>query len=854
MAKPDLTARFAIYEPGGNDPKAYITNARWRVHWVANKPGDGMLDIELDKNAPGAEWLLKPCDIGFETNTGPGNTFEEPRNSRFVHVAEAYDLTAKYGSSIRASCPPVAWLLTKALVHAVPSLPPNTRPYRRVRNWTVGHLWNVLAKETQALGFCSTLDLITSTTWWHDAKGLDWPPDDVSVSLNVGDNFLDGVLYRLIGNGWCDAWFEGNKLRLFRPGGVNYVKDAVLLFGRDLGSSPREVDRSSRANRGYVMGDSAVYKRVNHPTAAGETPWGDWEVAIQVAGVPSKDLAAHGRAQLANQYPGENKIGTVCELVCNPEGVLPFRDYQVWDQIEMRVKDGPAERYRVSDLTLTRDSGRITGSVTLGHRRLTPEIKATKVLKTLSVTSGQGAVAGSGSEVKAPTATSQIWNLVAEGADPDGVETADETFAAVLAQITDNVLEFGPNLHVIEVERGSVLTLAATQEINVPVTVRGGGTIVLPPTGPAFRIATNEASGSVFEDVTFLNNNSTAGLATALELAGLGPAFRLRDITIQDCYFDRCGIDGNPFGGPPISLRYTLDAVVRHCTFRYPTPAGIVLWSDNENAVIEDCTFIEPWANISGYDACVHVYQDTNIATIRGNRHINRGEVTGKSHVSQRGLYIGTTGVNSINAPDNRWEGTGTEYSGGGLVRHTVFQPWDVYLEWLDRSSAPAAPTSQRTIMYAQGGTFRVRNPTSDVAFLTKPMVKPIEANASDDLTLTGTHVEVPGTLLNFTTAYPNASLQITGVFDMDFDNTSGQASQNLVGVVDLDGIEKGRKAVVSALANIRVTASQSWSIDIPSAGSHTVRLRAYTSTSAGTARCLGAQSGWSGVLVDGPA
>lgn len=101
--------------------------------------------------------------------------------------------------------------------------------------------------------------------------------------------------------------------------------------------------------------------------------------------------------------------------------------------------------------------------------------------------------------------------------------------------------------------------------------------------------------------------------------------------------------------------------------------------------------------------------------------------------------------------------------------------------------------------------------------------------------TLTTSAATITGCSITVTTPRDNMLYVVTGTFDIDIDYTATLAQGQFVGQLQLDGVdESGDARFYFNLRDtgdfLRVSVSQTWVVDMGTAGAHTLRLRGYDS------------------------
>ena len=110
-----------------------------------------------------------------------------------------------------------------------------------------------------------------------------------------------------------------------------------------------------------------------------------------------------------------------------------------------------------------------------------------------------------------------------------------------------------------------------------------------------------------------------------------------------------------------------------------------------------------------------------------------------------------------------------------------------------------------------------------------------VSAQASGGLTVTTTTpADIPGATITITTANPNASVMVTGVFDTAV-VTGGASVASGTCVVD-GATQNGIAPLQLVTVGLRASVPQVWNVTLPTAGNHTIKLQGALSAAAGQA------------------
>jgi hypothetical protein len=385
-----LTTRLTVYTPGGGIPQARLYPTSWSASFVHNDPGGGSMDVEVAKQVAGealdrgSRWLLTDAEVAVEVNnaspTSTDDGFREIRNGRFIVLRESHDVITKSSSAVRATLQPYAFLLSKARVWAGPSAGKTDAGKRRFTG-TIGAIWRQLMDEAQDRGALSTIRC--NVTASADSAGRAWSGTTTTQVLDLGQDYLT-LLGQFVSAGFFDAYFQGNELVLLRPDSDAITQNPpVLSAGTELLSAPRESDGTNLATHAIALGDGGIYAGVPS-SALSRTGWGRWETTFSMSGITDPAALSSRAVTTLNLYASE-RLTTSATLSLSPDGVLPFRDFQLGGWVQLQAADGPAEVFQVASMTLAKSpSSPLTGGLELGKRRVIPERRMAAKLTQLS--------------------------------------------------------------------------------------------------------------------------------------------------------------------------------------------------------------------------------------------------------------------------------------------------------------------------------------------------------------------------------------------------------------------------------------------------------------------------------------
>lgn len=526
MASQDaFDARLVVRQPGRDDIETIISDPlEWEVTYVHGRLGENALKVSVDASSPNVKWMLNECDVSVEVNTLTTGKWTEPHNSRFINLGWGRDKTARTGSPVEGQFMPYSWLLSKAvLVPVQPFLPIDQRDTRRFRNRNPGQVVNAIVHESQNRGW---LEKIQSwATGFNDATGKPWPQQNVNIDFAVGSTVLDAI-NQLISEGLVEVRMNGRNLLLWRRGFFPYETNTILRTGEDILRYDEKGDRSQRATHALLIGDSSTYYLDAESPSLKRTSWGPWGATIQTGGTKRAAMLKTGKNKL--DALSKVRVSNDTDLVFKPDSPFPFRNYEPGSYVTINPSDGPAERVRIAQMVIGRSrNGLLSGKLTFGERRLATTTRLVSAVKTVAPTGV--AAAGNGTQATLVKPRPNRYDVVALGADANGVDPDD----AAVAEIMTEMAVPGDSFFV---RVGSNLTLNTQLLFNTTVRVEGGGTITQRTPGQAGIVIGPSAHGSIIRDVT-LNGTGYATLASgsyAIKLQGTSPAARTRDVLIDN--------------------------------------------------------------------------------------------------------------------------------------------------------------------------------------------------------------------------------------------------------------------------------------------------------------------------------
>ncbi|MFD6176707.1 MULTISPECIES: tail fiber domain-containing protein [unclassified Isoptericola] len=383
--------RLRAYEPGGSAIGFLPEPLKLDVSFVHNDTG--ALSIEYSRAAAGGDILGRGLEQGLEVavEVSNGGTWVEPRGGRFVLVSRDHD-QADVGDVVRLTLPSYSWLLMKARNLNTASLLPEGDEQAGKRPFyskPAGVIMRTLLDENAARG---GVPVARGWTDAADTAGAAWS-QAATLYYELGDG-LDVILSSLADQGMCDWRTNGRTLQMWNADSpaLSRALDATvrLWLGTDVQDAPSAESIEEIVSRALLRGDGGLVVTVDNPSAP--TPWGEWEGYVSQGGVTDEITArklVQSDLQRASRVRGQY---TRALVLAGDVAHAPLIDYWPGDWI-MAPTTGTGEKVRVQQVTISKGSDGVTGSVVLHDRVMAAELRAARKMQGIT---GGAAAGGSG--------------------------------------------------------------------------------------------------------------------------------------------------------------------------------------------------------------------------------------------------------------------------------------------------------------------------------------------------------------------------------------------------------------------------------------------------------------------------
>lgn len=358
------------------------------------------LKLAYSVNAPRSELMGQPLELAMEVSRD-GDTWSEPPGCRFLYLRDGRD-PLKTADAWAVEAPGYGWILKKARLidpggWAVGGKRAQTSPT------SVGFLMRLFVEEAQARGALAGVGI--TWTYTHDSAGVPWP-SDVTGEWEMGSDYL-AILMDFAAKGQVDWRFSGRDLQLYVPDtalAVDRTTGATQVHITPLASGAAPFRRTWEGVAGWIISRGEGDAHHFHTAPGTSEPWGRWEDYISNAGttdVPT--LQAY-----AEKY-AETTSGPRLELTQEVEmgsGPTPLLDYWAGDYIWTRNLTGTPTKYRVRQITVTKESGPPSGNLVLNDRFVEQDIRTQRALEALTGGASAGGSTGTppGADILPPAA------------------------------------------------------------------------------------------------------------------------------------------------------------------------------------------------------------------------------------------------------------------------------------------------------------------------------------------------------------------------------------------------------------------------------------------------------------------
>lgn len=362
-------ARLAVYDPAGSF-RGYLPHPfTWEASAVLNDVG--AMTIRYSELSPGADILDEiPCEIALEISTGPGESYIEPHDCRFIVLRRRRD-RADRTRTAELTLASYGWMLRKSRFLFLPfGSEPDEHTFTGVN---VAEILLEIFDGSQnppspfLPAFVDLNPTFTETTssapesaaWAHDPMDITYPRGvDLSTILDAFSQrkFID---WRFNQRNW-QMYNAGTEMSRDRTEEVQLRLNGAIL------EAPEEWGLDSFALRVQARTSHSSATRSGSPTLY----WGNWEDMIQMPGdVLLDDMFDATATWLAEaRVP---KVQHTRRYLVDGIQPVPFVDYRVGDNVAVQTEHGSLSynTLRVQQITLTFDSDRILKTaLVLGDR------------------------------------------------------------------------------------------------------------------------------------------------------------------------------------------------------------------------------------------------------------------------------------------------------------------------------------------------------------------------------------------------------------------------------------------------------------------------------------------------------
>jgi hypothetical protein len=356
------------------------------------------LTVTYSRLAAGGTVLDRDLGAGLELalEYTTGGAWVEPRNGRFLYLKREFDVVDET-DTVKATCPGYAWQLRKARLEHKAGVEPvdGKRPFLSA---TVGAILVTLLTESQARG--EVTGFTTTATSTHDSAGAPWS-QVITIYYEPGLD-LWSVLDSLTQQGMCDWAMQGRELQLYNVDTALVVDRTTgadptsLRLGRDVTNAPSDESIEELISRAVLRGDNGLVLVEDNPTAP--TPWGVWTGTISQGGVSDEGtMRALVQADLAR---GARVRGQYTRELITTGPTPPLTAYGPGDYVKAAGATRELERLRVRQVTLSKGSNGVTGSVVLNDRVLEAELRRSRRIS--GIVGGASSDGGSGARPSTP--------------------------------------------------------------------------------------------------------------------------------------------------------------------------------------------------------------------------------------------------------------------------------------------------------------------------------------------------------------------------------------------------------------------------------------------------------------------
>lgn len=381
-----LDLRLRAYTPNGASQGILpAPDSAESAHPLNDTPA---LTATYATQAPRSDLLGQPLELAVEISADLGVTWTEPPDGRFLYLADGRD-PVKTADAYAITAKGYVWRLTKAKVLAEGQADENNQ--RTFTAVTPGAILATFFTEAQNRGALAGMTLQGSAA--VDASGAAWGVT-LSRSYDLGTDYLT-VLTDLATGGYLDFRMEGRTLRIFKADTTlatdrTATATQVAITPLQLTEGPFQRTWEGLADYIAVAGDDGAFVGVENANAV--QPWGRWEEYVTQGGVTDTGtLTAYGQKYQSLTADARVSLTQGLALAVGP---MPLVDYFVGDYVFSRGIDATQAKYRVRQVTLTKDGAQVSGNVVLNDRFLESDIRVQRALDAITGGAASGGSTG----------------------------------------------------------------------------------------------------------------------------------------------------------------------------------------------------------------------------------------------------------------------------------------------------------------------------------------------------------------------------------------------------------------------------------------------------------------------------
>lgn len=336
----------------------------------------GALSFEYPSSGVNASLISVMNEIAVTNEDGT-----EYANGRFVVTGVNGDRT-RPDSKLTISARSLLWRFDTALAYPDGGIA-SGEVMRTFVGATAGEILKTLIDDAHTRTALSGITYSFSNT--VDSLSVAWP-DTTDTDYQARSSILS-VIRSLSDLGLVEVETNARVLKATSSDGLGVDRTTgatpiILRTGLNIFEAPEDTNADRLGSVALVEGDEMViFERSNSPAV---TSYGRLESAFTTSGVADQIvMEAMSDAYLSTIAAPARQLTIGLAMVAGqPE---PFKDFNVGDYIYTATSQG-LERVRVRQITLSKTSGKLTASVTLGDRIYENEIRIAR--KMAAITSG----------------------------------------------------------------------------------------------------------------------------------------------------------------------------------------------------------------------------------------------------------------------------------------------------------------------------------------------------------------------------------------------------------------------------------------------------------------------------------